>query len=390
MKIALVHDFLKEYGGAERVLEALHEIWPEAPIYTAFVDYAGFGPHADRVRPWKIKTTWLQNVPFISQLYSPLRFLAPFAFRSLDLSKFDVIISSTNAYYAKGIKKRPPRGSSLQDHPRGDRSQIHICYCHTPPRSLYGYETAMNWRKNPIVRLYATVINHFLRMYDFTATQGVDHFIANSKEVQRRIKKFYRRESVVIYPPVELLDDRKSNVEDSILKIEGRSLINESYFLYVGKLAFAKHVDVAIQAANKLNVPLKVVGKGREEVRLRGIAHSNIEFLGEVNDEKLTELYKHCKAVIFPATDEDFGIVPVEAMSFGKPVIAQACGGVLETVIEGKTGLFFSEPKVESLVAVLKQFDTVKFNSLFIQKHAQKFSKERFKKEIIDFVERYA
>ena len=213
MKIALVHDFLKEFGGAERVVEALHEIYPDAPIYTAFVDYEGLGPHADRIRQWDVRTTWAQQIPLITKLYSPLRFLAPFFFRSLDLSAYDVVISSTNAYYAKGIITNRHSGErsesrifggswTSQDDKR--KKQIHICYCHTPPRSLYGYATAMDWKKNPIIRAYGTIVNHFLRMYDFKAAQKIDYFIANSEEVKRRISKFYRRDSIVIYPPVNV------------------------------------------------------------------------------------------------------------------------------------------------------------------------------------------
>lgn len=377
MKVTLVHDFLKEFGGAERVLEALHEIWPDAPIYTAFVDYDGLGPHRERIKEWNIRTTWAAQIPFITRLYSPLRFLAPFFFRSLDLEEYDVIISSTNAYYAKGVIKRELQGAR----------QLHICYCHTPPRSLYGYPTAMDWRKNPIIRLYGTVVNHFLRIYDFRAAQAVDYFIANSQEVQRRIKKFYRRESVVIYPPVEVDIKKKS---PNILISQYPNI--PPYFLYVGKLAFAKHVDLAIMAANKLKVPLKIVGKGAEEKHLRSIARETVEFLGEVNDRELARLYQACKAVIFPAEDEDFGIVPVEAMSFGKPVITFRSGGVLETVVDPSTnsgqatGIFFNELKVDALVNALKLFDTIKFDSLAIKKHAQKFSKERFVKEMTQFM----
>src|SRR3989344_2723926 len=231
MKIAIVHDFLKEFGGAERVVEVLHEIYPDAPIYTAFVDYEGLGPHADRIKRWNIKTTWAQSIPFITKIYSQLRFLAPFFFRSLDLKNYDVIISSSNAYYAKGVVKHT--------------NQIHVCYCHTPPRSLYGYATAMDWKKNPIIRVYGTIINHFLRMYDFKAAQAVDYFIANSLEVQKRIKKFYRRDSVVIYPPVSSIKYQVSSKKDTAYSIP-----NTKYYLYVGKLAYAKHVDLVISAAH--------------------------------------------------------------------------------------------------------------------------------------------
>ncbi len=376
MKVALVHDFLKEYGGAERVVETLHEIYPDAPIYTAFVDYEGLGPHAERIRHWLIKTTWAQSIPFISKLYSPLRFLAPFFFRSLDLSDYDVIISSTNAYYAKGIVTRP--------------RQIHICYCHTPPRSLYGYKTAMDWKKNWLVRVYGTIINHFLRIYDFKAAQHVDYFIANSKEVQRRIEKFYRRDSTVIYPPVELIDGRSLiNHQHSTFKNLSSTfhhLPSKGYYLYVGKLAFAKHVDLAIAAANKLKIPLKIVGKGAEEVKLRSIAGPTVEFLGEVSDEQLYKLYAQCRAVIFPAEDEDFGIVPVEAIAAGVPVIAHRSGGVIETVIDQKTGVFFPELTVESLIDAIKKLSNLEIKKADCIKQAQKFSKDRFMKEIKVFV----
>lgn len=363
MKIAIVHDFLKEYGGAERVMEAVHELYPDAPIYTAFVDYEGLGPHVDRIRQWDVRTTWLQQFPFITKLYSPLRFLAPFAFRSLDLSEYDVIISSTNAYYAKGVIKR------------GD-NQVHICYCHTPPRSLYGYATAMDWKKNPIIRAYGTFINHFLRIYDFKAAQNVDFFIANSEEVKRRIKKFYRRDSVVIYPPVELAT---SNWRLATSK-------KQEYYLYVGKLAYAKHVDLAIAAANRMKIPLKIVGKGGEEEKLRVLAGLTVEFLGEVSDEQLHTLYAHSRALIFTAEDEDFGIVPVEAMAHGVPVIAHRSGGVVESVIDGKTGLFFDELTVESLVSAIKKCNNLTIKPSDCIAQAQKFSKERFHKEIQAFV----
>src|SRR4030042_4879449 len=204
MKVALVHDFLIEYGGAERVLEALHEIWPKAPVYTAFYNPDSLGKNAKRFKNWRIITSWGTKLPFWKKLVSPYRIFAKSFFEKFDLSGFDLVISSSNMYMAKAV--RVPDG-------------VHICYCHTPPRFLYGYPTALNWRKNPILRPVGEVINHFMRVWDFEAAQPpkgqgvgesesqsykgrVDYFIANSKEVQARIKKFYRRDSVVIYPPV--------------------------------------------------------------------------------------------------------------------------------------------------------------------------------------------
>ncbi|MDQ5951465.1 MAG: hypothetical protein QG639_746, partial [Patescibacteria group bacterium] len=189
MKVALVHDYLREYGGAERVLESLHQLFPDAPVYTAFVDENALGIHWQKFKDWNIKQTWISDIPFHKIAYSPLRLFAPAAFKDLDLSSFDVVISSSNAYFAKAVQV--PNGK-------------HICYCHTPARSLYGYSTMSDWRSNPITRIGGSLINHYLRMVDFEVAQKVDTFIANSEETQQRITKFYRRNSTVVYPPVNV------------------------------------------------------------------------------------------------------------------------------------------------------------------------------------------
>ena len=366
MKIALVHDFLTEFGGAERVLVALHEIWPSAPIYVAFVNFEGLGPHKERIRKWEIKTSWAKRIPFFRKLYSPLRFLALRLFESFDLSAFDVIISSTNMYMAKGAKT--------------GKNQLHVCYCHTPPRSLYGYPTRMDWKKHWWTRIYGTAVNHFMLMDDFVSAQRPDFFVANSLETQRRIKKFYRRDSVVIYPPVDV-----ERFKARSTKHEARIKKND-YYLFVGRLAVAKGADLAIKACNQLKLPLWVVGRGAEQSWLKDLAGPTIKFLGEVADEELIKIYSQCKALIFPSLQEDFGIVPVEAMAAGKPVIALREGGVVESVLEGKTGVFFGEPTVGSLVSVLRKFKPEKYNTEDCRNQAKKFSKERFKKEIRDFV----
>jgi len=213
LKIALVHDFLIEYGGAERVLEALHEIWPKAPVYTAFYDPKKLGVNAIKFKDWKIITSWGQKLPFGLKLVSPYRIFAKSFFDSFDLSKFDLVISSSNMYFAKSVNV--PNG-------------VHITYCHTPPRALWGYRTARDWQKNPFIKFYGLVINHFMRVWDFEVAQSprdefwgkrgrVDYFIANSKEVAGRIKKFYRRDSKVIYPPIDV---RKFNIDDKKAMIQ--------------------------------------------------------------------------------------------------------------------------------------------------------------------------
>ncbi|MBP8591303.1 glycosyltransferase [Candidatus Shapirobacteria bacterium] len=366
MRIALIHDYLKEYGGAERVLETLHEIWPQSEIYTAFYFPRFLGPHRQRIEKWSIKSWWVGKLPLADHLISPLRLFTPHYFSRLNLTGFDVVIvSATGAYQPNLVQTK--KGA-------------HFCYCHTPPRFLYGYPTARNWQKHWWGKIAGQVANHFLRQADFEAAQKVDYFLANSKNTAARIKKFYRRESRVVYPPIDV----KKFIPPE--KIE-----TGDYFLAGGRLARAKRIDLAIEACVKLKLPLKVFGRsfGDYGEELKKLAQKgSVEFLGEVGEKELVSLYQHCRAFIFPAQEEDFGIMPVEAMAAGRPVIALSSGGVLETVIPGKTGEFFEEPTVSSLVHVLANFNDTLYKSEDCVKQAQKFSKERFKKEIKEIVAR--
>jgi len=395
MKIALVHDFLREYGGAERVVEVLHEMWPTAPLFTSFVDWESLGEQGKRFKDWDIRTSPVADNWLIRKFHSPLRFLAPLIWGSLDLSGYDVVISSSGWFMCRGVALDHSKTRSHDSHEtfhasqpsparRGDQA-IHICYIHHPPRNLYGYATGSDLQKYWPVRVYATIVNFFLRHYDFETAQKVDYFVANSQETARRVKKFYRRNSTVIYPPIEV-ESQKSKVKSS-----------GNYFLSVGRLTYSKRVDLAIEACNKLKLPLKIVGTGKEETYLRSIAGPTVEFLGSVSDDELARLYEGSKALIFCALDEDFGMVPVEAMAHGTPVIALAQGGVIETVVDGKTGVLFFEPTMESLVRALGRFGLAKPDPASREKlgrdwenqcrqQAEKFGKERFKKELKAFV----
>lgn len=381
MKVALVHDYLREYGGAERVVEALHEIFPEAPIFTAYFNPKGLGPHAPRIKKWDIRTSWIQKMPLANRLISPFRIFAPMAFESFDLSEYDIVISSANIYFAKAVITKP--------------QALHISYIHTPPRYLYGFTTSFNYKKNPITNLLGELANHFLRIYDFETSQRPDILVANSKNVAERIKKFYRRDAEIIYPPVDI--EKFHNVilankvrPESRKKDSGVATApqNDGYFLSVGRLVRGKGIDVIVEACTRLGTPLKVVGAGPQLEDLQKIAGNNIEFLGQVKDEDMPEIYQRAKATIVASEDEDFGIVPVESMAAGTPVIAVKAGGFLETVIEGKTGVFYEKAAAEDLMEVLEKFDESKFKASECQKQAEKFSKERFKKEILELIDK--
>ncbi|MEK7166680.1 MAG: glycosyltransferase, partial [Patescibacteria group bacterium] len=295
MKIALVHDYLREYGGAERVVEVLHEMYPQAPLFTSFVDWNALGGFARLFRGWDIRTSWVQGNWLMKKFHSPLRLLTPLVWESFNLKEYEVIISSSGWFICRGVITHP--------------GQVHISYIHHPPRNLYGFPTGT--KSNVFMRIYATVINPFLRIYDYTTAQRVDHLVANSETTRARIMKFYRRDATVIYPPVDVSRDtkymkRKENVSHLTSHIS-------PYYLSVGRLNYAKRIDLAIEACNKLKLPLKIVGTGKEEANLRLMAGNTIEFLGAVTDDELGELYAGAKALIFCALEEDFGMVPVEA-----------------------------------------------------------------------------
>lgn len=361
LKVALVHDYLREYGGAERVVEALHELFPDAPLYVAFSDPAALGIHWAKFKSWDIRQSWLTRIPFYKKLYSPLRVWAPNYFQAFDLSEYDLVISSSNAYMAKAVKVRP--------------DATHICYCHTPPRSLYGYATMSDWHKNPITHFFGTLINHYLRVVDVKIAQRVGYFVANSEETARRIQKFYRRDSEIIYPPVMVPSKPPSDQK-------------REYYLYVNRLALAKHPELAVKACTQLKLPLKVVGTGKMLEDLKVIAGPTVEFLGAVSDEQLSGLYAGAKALLYPVEDEDFGIVPVEAMAHGVPVIAHESGGPKETIIEEKTGLFFQELSVAGLVEAISFASHYSFKPEVLHKHAQQFDSEHFQKKMMELVKK--
>lgn len=415
MKVALVHDYIKEYGGAERVLEVLHDMFPDAPVYTSVYLPKYLGPHRERFADWDIRTSWAQNIPFKAKLISPLRLISPWLFESFDLSGYDiVIVSATGAYFPNAIriaKGKAQRAKSKDSLPFALRSTpTHICYCHTPPRYLYGYATAREWKKNKVMNVVGVIANHFLRLVDFRIAQNVDQYIANSDEVKRRIGKFYRKDAVVVYPPVM-----------AAKSIEHRSKSTGEYYVAGGRLARPKHIDLIVKACMELGVPLKVFGKAfvgygeeleeltknkklrtkkshyssseerSDESRSKSASSShlhsnNIELLGEVTDEEKWELLAGARAFLFAAEDEDFGILPVEAMAAGIPVIAYRSGGVQETVVEEKTGLFFDELTVTSLKKAIKEFEKKKFDTQIIQQRAEEFSEEAFKKKIQELV----
>jgi len=394
MKVALIHDYLSEFGGAERVLLALTEIYPKAPIYTAF--YRKGSAAYERFKSKKIVTSWVQKIPgFSKYLYSPLRFLAPKIWNSFStkggqgFSDYDLVISSSSWYvtkgfggirplkFAKNLKSKGYSSPAVMDKNVGEITRpVEICYCHTPPRWLYGYRTSINWQRYWPVRVYGQVVGHFMRHYDFKAAQRVDEFIANSKEVKKRIAKFYRREAKVIYPPVEL-----PHVAEAL-----RGKPKGDYYFISSRIVGGKGLELAVKTAKKYKLKLKIAGQpagyGGEYEKLKKMGGDRVEWLGRVSDEELARLYAGAKAFLGLAECEDFGITPVEAMLMGTPVVAFEGGGYLETVIEGKTGVFFKDYSVKGLSGGIKKLRGLKIRKEDCVKQAKNFSKERFKKEI--------
>lgn len=355
MKVALVYDRINKWGGAEQILLGLHEIFPDAPIFTSV-----YNPkHGQWAKVFKkINTSFLQKLPFAKSHHEFLGTLMPLAFESFDFSDFDLVISVTSEA-AKGLIIKPPIR--------------HISICLTPTRYLWsGYEL---YFKNPILKFISKPFVNYLRDWDQIAAKRPDKLIAISNEVKERIKKYYKRDSEVVYPPVDLkkLEGFKSKQQ------------KKDYYLLVSRLVPYKKVDLAIKAFNILGKDLYVVGIGKSNIRLKLIASKNIKFLGLVDEKKLANLYQGAKALIMPQ-EEDFGIVSVEAQYFGTPVLSYAKGGSLETVIKGKTGLFFKEQTVDSLVKAVKEFEKQKFLVQDLLINVQKFSKDLFKERILSII----
>lgn len=364
LKIAIVHDYLIDFGGAERVLLTLHEMFPKAPVYVSIYRPKLLGSFAKEFKSVTVKQSWFGYLPYAQKLISPFRFLIPLIWKSLNLKEYDLIISSSSWAITKGFDKK--------------QKALEICYCHTPPRYLYGYDTSRKFSGflGKMVNIYALVINHFMRMYDFESAQKVDYFIANSKEVQKRIEKFYRRQSEVIYPPIEVSD---------VKVYEKRK---RDYYLTGGRLTAAKNFDIIIKAFNKLKLPLKIYGDGILIEELKSLANKNIEFLGKVSDEELKKLYMGAKAFILAQKDEDFGMTSMEAQSYGCPIVAYRGGGYLESVVEGQTGVFFDELNEQDLAKSVKKFNSSNNEHMSANcvSQARIFNKETFIQKLEKFL----
>lgn len=355
-KVAIVHDWLTTMGGAENVVLAMHEAFPDAPIYTSVYDPESV-PKFDGL---DIRTTWLQNLPGpLKKLHKLFPMLRVKAFRDLDLSQYDIILSSSSAESKQVRKTRP--------------GQVHICYCHTPIRYYWSHyneykaDPGFGWL-NWLVRITMPLLVPPLKKADYKAAQQVDVFIANSSEVQKRIKKYYGQNSTVIHPPVDV--DRFTP-----------SLQRGNYYVALGRQVPYKRIDLAVQAATKLDLPLQVYGSGSEHEKLVEMAGPSVSFytdrFSDASDEAVTQALNSAKGFIFP-TDEDFGIVQVEALASGTPVIAYGHGGALDIVDDGESGILFDRQTVESLVVAIKQAKKTKFLASTLHRKAKRFDKGLF------------
>jgi glycosyltransferase involved in cell wall biosynthesis len=348
MKVALVYDRVNKWGGAERILLALHEIFPDALLYTSV-----YNPKkATWAKVFNIKTSFLQKIPFASSAHELLGLLMPLAFESFNFDEFDLVISLTSEA-AKGIITKP--------------QTKHLCICLTPTRYLWsGYE---DYFRHPLLRLFSFPAVLYLRFWDKIAAKRPDRILAISTEVKNRIKTYYGLDSSVINLPI-------TDLNKSMKEQEG------DYYLIVSRLVYYKKIDIAIKAFNKLKLPLKIIGIGGELKNLKSMVKKNIEFVGEVPEEKLSDYYVHAKGLIFPGL-EDFGLVMVEAQSFGKPVLAFRGGGALDIIKEGITGEFFNEQNEAELAKVLEKFHNTRYNSKLCIENASRFTFENFKNTLI-------
>jgi glycosyltransferase involved in cell wall biosynthesis len=356
MKIALVHDYLSQNGGAEKVLHVFHKVWPDAPIFVLFHDKSQITDFADA----DVRESFMRRLPLGRKKYQWYLPLMPLATEKHNLHEFDVVISSTSAF-AKGVLTRP--------------ETVHISYCHTPTRYLWTdtHEYIADLKYNKFVKAFLPRLIHKLRVWDKMSVDRVDHFIANSGTVAGRIQKYYRRTSDIMYPPV---DRSAFSLSDDI----------QEYYITGGRLVSYKRFDLVIQVFNRLQWPLIIFGDGPELRALKRIAKPNITFVGRVSEAEKARLLSRARAFIHPQV-EDLGITPIESMASGRPVIAFGEGGVTETVIPGKTGVFFYEQTWEALLDTLLSFDHTAWDSEAIRAWTEKFDESRFTLQIKKYVQ---
>lgn len=355
MKVALVHDYLIQYGGAERVLEEFSRMFPDAPIYTLLYNAKRTGHVFDNK---DIRTSFLQKIPHATSLYKLFPPLMPIAVESFNLSGYDLILSSS-ASYAKGALSRA--------------EALNICYCHSPLRYAW-----LDYRKITGSSIYPNIVNRlipfflpYIRIWDKQACNRPDAYMCNSHFIQRKIKKYYDVDAKVVYPPLNF---------DSFYIAKPKN-----YFLIVGRMVPYKRFDIAIKAFNQLGLELKIIGAGPEYKKLKKMARANIEFVNLVSESDLYRYYAQAQALIFPQ-EEDFGITATECMASGRPVIAYRAGGALESVQEGKSGIFFDEQNEASLVEAIKKFQKMNFDPKFIRLSVSKFDRANFHKQVFDFI----
>lgn len=353
-RVALVHDWLNQIGGAEDVLERLVEMFPEAPIYTSMYWRQGMPP---AYRDWDVRTTWMDRLPGIHRHHQPYLPLYPAAFGRLDVSHHDLVLSNKSGF-CHGVRT-------------GDA--IHVCYCLAPTRYVWDFEAyaarealpgALKAALHPLI---AT-----LRRWDYRAAQRVDHFIAISHEIQDRIQRYYHRDSAIIHPPVETHRFRPSTEHDD-------------YYLIVSRLVPYKRIDLAVRAFNRLGRPLLVAGDGRDRDALEAVAGPHVTFLGHVPDEELPALFARCRAYVLPGS-EDFCIAPVQAQAAGRPVIAYGAGGALDTVISGGTGVFFYEQTPDALAEAVRAFDPEGIDPQACCTNAERFAVGIFREKLQEFL----
>ncbi len=359
LRVAIVHDWLNQFGGAEQVLEVLHDMYPSAPIYTSMYDPAAMPP---QYRSWDIRPSFMQRLPLVTRHHQPFLPLYPLAFESFDLSGYDLVISNSSGF-CHGVVTRA--------------ETCHVNYCLTPPRFLWNqHQYVLRERLGSLTRALLLPATSYLRTWDVAAAGRVDYFIGISRAIVARIRKVYRRDAALLYPPV--------NTSRFPLSLE-----KGDYFLVVSRLIPYKRVDVAVRALTRLGLPLLIVGEGRDRPSLERLAGPTVRFLGRLPEEELRRVMAGCRAFIFPG-EEDFGIAPLEAMAAGRPVIAYGAGGALETVVPGVTGELFSECTADALAAVIADFRPDHYDPAAIARHAGRFDVEVFRQGFSQLVQEMA